>query len=170
MEDIARGAKVSRASVFNHFGSKRLLLDAITARSLRGYRDLLSEALGDPDTPTPELLVGLFATMAHRLEANRDLYREVFPEIRKVSLGLDPQGQSPGLRREATALLNGIFERGRRRGDITAPQTAEALAAAYDSLLSGAVTWWLQGPPDMPLAPLLEDLVQIFLNGAAPSR
>ena len=116
MEDIARAAKVSRASVFNHFRTKRLLLDAITARSLAAYCDLLSRALDDDETPTPDLLSRLFASMGRGLEANRDLYREVFTEIRKVSMGLDGEGLSPGLKQEAFALLTAIFERGRRRG------------------------------------------------------
>ena len=170
MEDIARNAKVSRATVFNHFRSKRLLLDEITARSLRNYRDLLGQALENAETPTPRLLMDMFATMAQRLEANRDLYREVFPEIRKVSMGLDPQGVSPGLRREAVVHLIAIFERGRTRGDISTAHPAHALAVAYDSLLSGAVTWWLQDPAGAPLAPLLGELLQIFLEGVAPAH
>lgn len=170
MEDIARAANVSRASVFNHFRTKRLLLDAITARSLGAYRDLLSRALGDLQTPTPDLLAGLFATMGHRLEANRDLYREVFTEIRKVSMGLDGEGLSPGLKQEAFDILTALFERGRARGDIAAASSAEALATAYDGLLSGAVTWWLHGPTGKPLPPLLAELVTIFLNGARPPR
>jgi len=169
MDDIARTAKVSRASVFNHFRTKRLLLDAITARSLAAYRDLLSSALDDDETPTPVLLSRLFVSMARGLEANRDLYREVFTEIRKVSMGLDGEGLSPGLRQEAFALLTAIFERGRRRGDITLANSAEALATAYDSLLSGAVAWWLHGSPGQPLAPLLGEMVEIFLTGVRPS-
>ena len=170
MEDIARNAKVSRATVFNHFRSKRLLLDEITARSLRNYRDLLGQALDNADTPTPRLLMEMFATMAQRLEANRDLYREVFPEIRKVAMGLDPQGVSPGLRREAVAHLVAIFERGRERGDISTNHPAHALAIAYDSLLSGAVTQWLKEPMAAPLARLLGELLQIFLEGVASSH
>lgn len=167
MDDIARCANVSRASVFNHFGSKHLLLDAITARSLRTYRDLLSRALDDETTPTPALLAGLFAAMAMGLEANRGLYREVYAEIRKVSLGMDRDGLSPGLKREALEVLTAIFERGRRRGDIAAASSAEVLATAFDSLLSGAVTAWLRKPADAPIGPLLADLCDIFLKGAA---
>lgn len=55
MQDIADEARVSRATVFNQFGSKHLVLDAITARSLAAYRDLLAAALADDQTPTPDL-------------------------------------------------------------------------------------------------------------------
>ncbi len=166
MQDIAGEANVSRATVFNQFGSKQLVLDAITARSLRSYCDLLSNAVSDTRTPAPVSLRKLFDHMARGIEANRALYREVFAEIRKVSMGLDGSGESPGLREQAFAQLVSIFRRGQERGEITRAQTAEVLATAYDSLLSGAVIQWLHDPRKGALRPMLADLADVFLNGA----
>ena len=168
MDDIARAAGVSRASVFNHFGSKALLLDAITARSINAYRDLLAQALSDEATPTPALLSGLYDRLAQGLEASRALYRELFPEIRQVSLGLDREGEARRLRQEAMTILAAIFERGQARGDVTDACPAATLTIAFDSLLSGAVTSWLQGPDARRLAPLLAELCGVLLQGAAP--
>lgn len=168
MDDIAQAAGVSRSSVFNHFGSKALLLDAITARSISAYRDLLDQALNDEHTPTPALLSGLYGALAQGLEASRALYRELFPEIRKVSLGLDQEGEARRLRQDAMIILTAIFRRGQARGDVTATCAAETLTIAFDSLLSGAVTNWLQGPADRRLAPLLAELCATLLDGAAP--
>lgn len=168
MDDIARAAGVSRASVFNHFGSKALLLDAITARSINAYRDLLAQALSDEHTPTPTLLSGLYSALAQGLEASRALYRELFPEIRKVSLGLDRQGEARRLRQEAMTILTQIFQRGQARGDLSAGCAAATLTIAFDSLLSGVVTAWLQDPDDRRLAPLLAEVAAILLEGAAP--
>jgi AcrR family transcriptional regulator len=167
MDDIARAAGVSRASVFNHFGSKAMLLDAITARSLTAYRDILARALEDDVTPTPVLLEGLYASLARGLETSRALYRELFPEIRKVSLGLERDGEAPQLRREAIANLTRILDRGQRRGDLSARYEAAALTIAFDSLLSGAVASWLQDSSGQALEPLLADLCRMFLKGAA---
>lgn len=168
MQDIAEAANVSRATVFNQFGSKQLVLDAITARSLETYRSLLHSALADKTTPTPELLRLLFERMGQGIELNRSLYREVFVEIRKVSMGLDQSGASPALRAETFAMLVTIFELGQDRGDISLEYTAEALATAYDSLLSGAVIQWLHDRRKTSLPALLSSLVDVFLNGAAP--
>ncbi len=168
MSDIAQEARVSRATVFNQFGSKHLVLDAITARSLANYRDLLSAAVTDETTSTPNLLKALFAEMSVGLERNRSLYREVFTEIRKISMGLDSEGVSPGLRRETFDLLVQLLARGQARGEITNDQTASVLATAYDSLLSGSVIQWLHAPRRSPLGPLLTSLAAVFLNGAAP--
>jgi AcrR family transcriptional regulator len=167
MQDIAVEANVSRATVFNQFGSKQLVLDAITARSLQSYCDLLTQAMADTRTSAPKLLLRLFDQMARGIEANRALYREVFTEIRKVSMGLDGAGESPALRDKAFGLLVNIFRRGQDRGEITTRQPAEALATAYDSLLSGAVIQWLHDPRKGALRPMLSALADVFLNGSA---
>src|SRR5262245_6928219 len=47
MADVAEAAGVVRATVFNHFGTKHALVDAITAEVLQGYVLLLDGALAD---------------------------------------------------------------------------------------------------------------------------
>jgi len=166
MQDIADEAGVSRATVFNQLGSKILLLDAITARSLESYRAMLGAALADEEAPTTTLLRRLFRQMGKGIAGNRNLYREVFVEIRKVSMGLDDEGASPGLKRETFGLLTTIFERGQERGDISRAASAEVLATAFDSLLSGAVIQWLHAQRRGSLPTLLESLIDVFLDGA----
>ena len=170
MQDLADAAKVSRATVFNQFGSKQLVLDAITARSLGAYRALLQKAVDDETTPTPQLLRRLFRQMGKGIAANQSLYREVFAEIRKVSMGLDGEGESPRLKRETSELLTRLFVRGQNRGEISKSHPADVLATAYDSLLSGAVIQWLHDRRKGALPGLLEALVEVFLNGAGAKR
>lgn len=170
MQDIADAAGVARATVFNRFGSKQLVLDAITARSLEAYRHLLEAALADERTPTPELLEALFLRMGKGIEANKSLYREVFAEIRKVSMGLEGEGLSPVLRSQTYRLLTDLFRRGQERGEIAAGHSAGALATAFDSLLSGAVIQWLHEGRRSGLAGLLTALIAIFLEGAVARR
>lgn len=167
MLDIAAEAGVSRATVFNQFGSKILVLDAITARSLESYRTMLRGALDDTQAPTTALLRRLFRQMGKGIAGNQNLYREVFVEIRKVSMGLDGDGVSPGLKRETFGILTAIFARGQGRGDISRAASAEVLATAFDSLLSGAVIQWLHAQRRGSLPAMLEALVDVFLDGAA---
>jgi len=167
MLDIAAEAGVSRATVFNQFGSKILVLDAITARSLESYRTMLRAALDDAQAPTAALLRHLFRQMGKGIADNQNLYREVFVEIRKVSMGLDGDGVSPGLKRETFGILTTIFARGQGRGDISRAASAEVLATAFDSLLSGAVIQWLHAQRRGSLPAMLEALVDVFLDGAA---
>jgi TetR/AcrR family transcriptional regulator, acrAB operon repressor len=167
MQDIAEAAGVSRATVFNQFGSKLLVLDAITARSLENYRKLLHAALNDTDSPTTKLLRRLFRQMGKGIASNQSLYREVFIEIRKVSMGLDGDGLSPALKHETFDILTSIFARGQGRGEISGAASAEVLATAFDSLLSGAVIQWLHVRRRGSLPAMLESLVDVFLDGAA---
>jgi AcrR family transcriptional regulator len=167
MLDIAAKAGVSRATVFNQFGSKILVLDAITARSLESYRTMLRAALDDTQAPTTALLRRLFRQMGKGIADNQNFYREVFVEIRKVSMGLDGDGVSPGLKRETFGILTTIFARGQGRGDISSAASAEVLATAFDSLLSGAVIQWLHAQRRGSLPTMLEALVDVFLDGAA---
>ncbi|SUS03364.1 hypothetical protein DF3PB_10116 [uncultured Defluviicoccus sp.] len=166
MQDIADAAQVSRATVFNQFRSKQSIVDAITAESLKNYRGLLAAALADEATPTLDLLRQLFDRMAKGLQANRKLYRHLFVEIRKTSLGLDG-GVVSDLRRETFEELVKLFARGQSRGDVTRALPPELLATAFDSLLSGAVTHWLQNSVRMPLHRILADLAEVFLVGIA---
>lgn len=170
MQEIAEEAQVSRATVFNQFGSKQLVLDAITARSLRSYRDLLKAALDDGKHSIPDRLRKLYQQMGKGIESNRGLYREVFTEIRKVSMGLDGEGESPAVRQETFDLLVAIFECGQANGELTRVQSAEVLATAYDSLLSGAVIQWLHDPRKGALPQLLSALMDVFLEGATSRR
>jgi len=165
MSDIADEARVSRATVFNQFGSRHLVLDAITARTLEGYCDLLDRAVLDESSPTPDLVRRLFSEMGRRLEANRALYREIFGEIRKISMGLEAEGESPVLRRKAFDLLVGIFRRGQARGELARAQSPEVFATAFDSLLAGAITQWLKQRQKAPLQPLLAAFAEVFLAG-----
>lgn len=170
MQNIADEARVSRATVFNQFGSKHMVLDAITARSLEAYRDLLAAALDDEQTSTPDLIRRLFEQMSIGLEKNRALYREVFTEIRKLSMGLDPGGLSPELREKAFDILVQLLKRGQDRGDVTSKYPPDVLATAFDSMLTGAVTQWLHDPKKGALSSLLASLLDVLLNGAAGSR
>src|SRR5215510_11715960 len=63
MTEVAEAAGVARATVFNQFGSKHALVDAITAEVLDGYVLLLEGALADRETPTPVLVRALFEAM-----------------------------------------------------------------------------------------------------------
>ena len=58
--DVAEQASVSRATVFNHFGSKHALLEGITEAVLGDYNTILCNALEAEDAPVPALLRSLF--------------------------------------------------------------------------------------------------------------
>ncbi len=167
MNDIAARAHVSRATVFNQFGSKQLILDAIMAGSLTVYRNLLAEGLADETTPTIDLLKRLFSNMGHGVERNQPMHKELFGEIRRVPMSLDAPGLSPVIRKEAFDLLTEIISRGQKRGELSTRFPPETVALALDSLLSGAILHWLHRAGDAALASLLVEMSEVLLEGAA---
>src|SRR5262245_61435470 len=89
MAEVAAEAGVARATVFNQFGSKHALVEAITEEVIAYYDAMLRNALADMTTPTAALVRALFAEMGAGIDEDRQFYRGIFREIAKVRLGLD---------------------------------------------------------------------------------
>src|SRR5262245_12972099 len=101
MEEIAARAGVARATVFNHFGSKHALVEAITASVFDYYALMLDQALADEASPTPALVRALFEQMGAGIEQFHGFYRQVFREIMKIQVGLE-EGSSAARAAERT--------------------------------------------------------------------
>ena len=167
MTEVAEASGVARATVFNHFGSKHALVDAITAKVLAGYVVLLDAALEDRKSPTPVLVRSLFEAMGRGIEANERFYRAVFREIAKISQGLDVGGAATEVRAAALERLLRLHTRGQARGDLMRGPTAETLASAFDSLVFGTITHWLYEDRDEPLHERMLCAAEILLRGIA---
>jgi AcrR family transcriptional regulator len=167
ISEVADAAGVARATVFNQFGSKHALVDAITAQVLTGYVTLLQEALADRDTPAPALMRNLFEAMGRGIQENAHFYRAVFREIAKLSLGLDEGGEAQAQRRAATDLLRQLQLRGQARGELTRAQPAEELATAFDGLVYGTIIHWLYEDQRESLAARLRAAADLLLGGVA---
>src|SRR5437667_12795964 len=140
MAEVAAEARVARATVFNHFGSKHALVEAITEDVIAHYQGMLRNALADTTTPTPVLIRALFDEMGAGIEEDRRFYRSVFREIAKVRLGLDEGGLGQQAGMAALELLLKLLVRGQERGELSRALRAEDLASAFDSLVTGTNT------------------------------
>ncbi|HEX2415244.1 MAG TPA: TetR/AcrR family transcriptional regulator, partial [Thermoleophilaceae bacterium] len=89
MAEVATEAGVARATVFNYFGSKHALVEAITEDVIAYYQAMLQNALADTTTPVPALVRALFEHMGAGIEQFHEFYREVFREIMKIQVGLE---------------------------------------------------------------------------------
>jgi AcrR family transcriptional regulator len=167
MSEVAEAAGVARATVFNHFGSKHALVDAITAEVLAGYVMLLDNALAERSAPTPVLIRALFETMGHGIEENERFYRAIFREITAISLGLDEGGEAQRMRLTALDRLARLLTRGQARGDLVRGPQPEHLASAFDSLVSGTIVHWLYEAPGEPLHARMLRAAEILLGGIA---
>jgi AcrR family transcriptional regulator len=165
MADIARQAGVSRGTVFNRFGSKQAIVEAITSSVFLSYQGMLQKALDDPRTPTGALLRALFEQMGARIEHWRGFFGEFFREIAKLQVGLRDGGPGQRARRAALELLAKLLERGQVRGDLGAGHRPDDLAAACDSLVNGTITHWLYEDASESLPARMRRAAEILLGG-----
>jgi AcrR family transcriptional regulator len=164
MADIAEAADVSRATVFNYFGSKYALVESITETVLVVYRDMLDQALADEATPTADLVRQLFEDMGKGIESQRRFYRSVFREITRIQMGLDEGSVAQRAGAETNERLVRLIKRGQRRGDIRDDLDAETIATACASLSNGTITGWLYHDDSAPLVSRMRDAAEVLLS------
>lgn len=167
MADIAREAGVSRATVFNHFGSKHALVEGVTESVYAGYVAILDRALADRSAPTPVLVRALFQVMGMGIENDRRFYRTAFREIARVTVGLEEGGVAQKARQRAVEQLVHLLTRGQARGELRAELDPEVLATAFDSLVFGTITHWLYDDSSQPLAERMLAAADVFLGPVA---
>jgi AcrR family transcriptional regulator len=167
MAEIAETAGVARATVFNYFGSKHAIVEAITETVLDFYRGMLDEALADDTTPTAELVRSLFADMGAGIEQQRRFFRGVFREIARIQLGLDEGAVSQQINEEVRVRLLRLVERGQERGELNRALPAEAVAGAFHSLVNGTITGWLYADDAASLTERMQAAADVFLSPVA---
>lgn len=163
MADIAEAANVARATVFNYFGSKRGLVEAVTESTIVFYRDMLDGALADETTPAPALLRSLYEEMGKGIETQRRLFRSVFREIARIGLGLDEGSLAQQANDEAITRLQVLVERGQARGELAGSFDSMTVATAFRSLANGTITNWLYDDSTDSLIERMRDAADVLL-------
>jgi AcrR family transcriptional regulator len=164
MAEIADAADVARASVFNYFGSKHALIEAITETVIVVYHEMLDEALADEDTSTPELVRWLYEQMGKGIESQRRFFRSVFREIARIQLGLDEGSVAQQANEEAITRLRQLIDRGQQRGELSDAFDSHTLATAFRSLANGTISYWLYDDASDPLVARMRDAAEVFLS------
>jgi AcrR family transcriptional regulator len=167
MSDVAEAAGVVRATVFNQFGSKGALVEAITASVLDVWAGMLERALADEKTSTPTLVRALFEQMGLGIEQFHGFYRGVFREIMKIQVGLEEGGLAEQANARAHARLVRLLARGRERGELAAEFESADLARAFMSLANGTITFWLYEDAEGALRERMQSAAEILLRPVA---
>jgi AcrR family transcriptional regulator len=167
VSEVADGAGVARATVFNHFASKHALIDAITSEVLAYWAGMLDKALQDEETPTPTLLRSLFDWMGLGIEQYHAFYRGVFREIARLTMALEEGSEADAVRLVAFDRLTKLVARGIERGDLAAQHDPVDIAAAVHSLSNGTITHWLYEDASDSLRARMRRAMEMLLGGIA---
>jgi len=134
LEDVAREAGVSRATVYNYFPNKEMLFRAIVAEELERLRLAVAEAVDLRAEPAAQLLSYVRARGA-QLERIRSFY------VLRLNVGRDVlpivEDELGALRAQERAFLEAILRAGIARGSFRSVEPgalAAALAAAFRGL------------------------------------
>ena len=163
MSDVAERAGVVRATVFNHFGSKGALVEAITESVLDVWGGMLERALADEKSSTPTLVRALFEQMGRGIEQFHGFYRGVFREMMKIQVGLDEGGLAERASERARARLERLLARGQQRGELSARFETDDLVTAFMSLANGTIVHWLYEASSGSLCERMRSAAEVFL-------
>jgi AcrR family transcriptional regulator len=143
VDEIARRARVARSTIYQVFGSRSGLFDAVTDQLLRGAGlDQIVDALRHPDAR--ESLRGALAGGVEQYAAHHDVLR-VLASMAK----LDPEGVGPAIERVERQRSRGVARLARRlhrqgllRREVTVPRATAVIWLlagfdAYDALATG---------------------------------
>ena len=167
MGDVAQQAGVVRATVFNHFGSKHALVEAITASVFDYYAGMLDQALADEHSPTPALVRALFEHMGAGIEQFHGFYREVFREIMKIQVGLEEGSAAAHAAERTQERLTRLLARGQQRRELSREFDAADLECAFTSLANGTIDRWLYEDTSGSLRERMRRAAEIFLGPVA---
>ncbi|MBS0577850.1 MAG: TetR/AcrR family transcriptional regulator [Proteobacteria bacterium] len=141
MDDIARLAGVSRATAFNYFPSKNLLLAALVHEMEARFVHLIDRQLDQPGTAA-ERIAALFTWTAAKVEETPELSR-VLIGASETTFGAAPDS---AVRTEQThQAFTRLLEQGRRDGNVRADVPTEVLAEIVGGTYAGILHAWRVG-------------------------
>ncbi|HZG53984.1 MAG TPA: TetR/AcrR family transcriptional regulator [Pyrinomonadaceae bacterium] len=165
--DVARGAGVADGTVYLYFKSKEEILRSIFER---GVNDAVAAARAETaalDDPR-EKLRRIARLHLERLGADRDLAVVFQVELRGSTKFME-EFSAAGLA-EYLRLIRETLEEGQRAGLFRAELNAKVVAKILFGALDEMATNWILSPRAYKLAPLADQVLDIFLNGVSSSK
>jgi AcrR family transcriptional regulator len=171
MEDIARRAGVSVGTLYNYFGDRSALLEVLVA----SRRAALVAALDQASTEREERFEQTLSRLLRVLLEHYDQHRRFFSILLEGELARDarafpaaasvPRGTMRSLHQRFAALsAQGVAS------GVLRPDLAELYPALLMGMVRGIVIHSLFQPQPTRLAEHVDDLVELFLQGAMVGR
>ncbi len=168
MEDIARQAGLSKATLYLYFPGKEALFDALLASFAERETRALREALEDHQGAVPERLRRVYESVLQRLLAYRSLL-PLFYEI--YALAARKRAVRQVLERyyqHYADLLAQLLQEGIARGELR-PGDPYKQAVALIAQIEGLILLWVMAPSLVDLEAEWHTSLEILLRGLLPS-
>jgi TetR/AcrR family fatty acid metabolism transcriptional regulator len=162
--DIAREAGVADGTVYLYFKSKEEILHSIFDRSMEEAIALGEKELDRVSDPR-EKLRAIAHLHLERLGADRDLAVVFQVELRGSTKFME-EFSAAGFA-EYLNLIRTTFEEGQRAGVFRAELNAKVVAKILFGALDEMATNWILSKRRYKLAPMADQVLDIFLNGVA---
>ena len=165
--DIARVAGVADGTVYLYFKSKEEILRSVFERNTSEAIAEGREELAKIEDPR-EKLRRIARHHLERLGADRDLAVVFQVELRGSTKFME-EFSAAGLA-EYLRLIRETLEEGQRAGLFRAELNAKVVAKILFGALDEMATNWILSPRAYKLAPLADQVLDIFLNGVSSSK
>ena len=160
--DIAREAGVADGTVYLYFKSKEDILHSIFDRNVEEALDAARKRI-ERVTDPKEKLRQIATLHLERLSADRDLAVVFQVELRGSTKFME-EFSAAGFA-EYLALIRATFEEGQRAGIFRADLNAKVVAKILFGALDEMATNWILSKRRYKLAPMADEVLDIFLNG-----
>src|SRR6201989_3443273 len=160
--DIAREAGVADGTVYLYFKSKEHILHPIFDRSVEEALDAARKQIERVTDPR-EKLRQIAALHLERLGADRDPAAGFQGELRCCTKFME-EFSAAGFA-EYLSLIRSTFEEGQRAGVFRADLKANVVAKILFGALDEMATNWILSKRRYKLAPMADEVLDIFLNG-----
>src|SRR6188474_2986772 len=160
--DIAREAGVADGTVYLYFKSKEDILHSIFDRSVEealGAARKQIESVSDPKDKLRQIAL----LHLERLGADRDLAVVFQVELRGSTKFME-EFSAAGFA-EYLRLIRSTIEEGQREGVFRSELNAKVVAKILFGALDEMATNWILSPRRYKLAPMADQVLDIFLNG-----
>ena len=160
--DIAREAGVADGTVYLYFKSKEDILHSIFDRSVEDALDAARNQIKEVADPR-EKLRQIALLHLERLGADRDLAVVFQVELRGSTKFME-EFSAAGFA-EYLALIRSTFEEGQRAGVFRPELNAKTVSKILFGALDEMATNWILSKRRYKLAPMADEVLDIFLNG-----
>jgi AcrR family transcriptional regulator len=170
LDEVAHAAGVSKALIYEHFESKRVLHASLLEAHAAEIFRCLAAAADSGGSGEERLRTGIDAFLGF-VEAHREAWRALFRDAADPEVG----ALVTGLQAQATAVIARLLAADPDAPAHLAPGTTDhdIRVEIHAQLLSGAVqslaTWW-HDHQDIPRATLVDRAMEFVWHGAAPGE